>query len=98
MAYITDQRAAAKTAAFTVGDYRYYLVNATGGAVTATLRPAADSQYHVFSFIKTDSSANAVTIDAYGSETINGALTIALTAQYEGVTIVCNGTSWAIVT
>ena len=72
------------------------LVNATGGAVTVTL-PAA-GQYSGLQFIikKTDASANAVTIDGSGAETIDGAATQVLTVQYQSITVVSDGTGWQI--
>jgi hypothetical protein len=72
------------------------LADAAGGAITVTLPAAA--QYKGFQFIvqKTDSSVNAVTLDGNAAETINGAATFVLGAQYECVTIVSNGTGWLI--
>ena len=43
---------------------------------------------------KVDASGNAVTIDGAGSDTIDGALTIALSTQYEAVELWCDGTNW----
>ena len=73
------------------------LVSASGGAVTITLPPASGNSGVVFSVKKTDASVNAVTVDGNGAETIDGAATYALTAQYQTVTVVCTGTSWAVV-
>jgi hypothetical protein len=72
-----------------------YLANATSGAFTVTLPAVAGlpAGWRV-SVIKTDSSANAVTIDGNASETINGAATIALNRQYEHVSLVTNGSAW----
>jgi hypothetical protein len=50
----------------------------------------------VYRIIKTDSSANAVTVDGNGSETISGALTLVIGVQYSGYEIACDGTGWHI--
>lgn len=71
--------------------------DATGAAFSITLPPA--NQYSGMQFIikKIDASANAVTIDGNGAETIDGALTVALSTQYESRTLVSNGTGWDLI-
>ncbi len=71
------------------------LVDATAGAVMITLPAASDSAHRVMSFKKVDASGNAVTIDA-GTDTIDGAGTQVLAAQYDGLTIQSDGTEWFI--
>lgn len=73
------------------------LVNASGGAVTMTLPAAASSTGQVVNVKKTDASANSVTLDGNGAETIDGAATLAWTTQYQSYTIICNGTGWSII-
>lgn len=95
---------ASKTADFTVwtddtpGAPRdVYLVDATAGAVTVTLPAVAGtdpSAGRAVTVIKSDSSANAVTIDADGAETINGAATLVLASQYDRARIASDGTEW----
>ena len=91
-------RTAAKTATFSVAvadRNKTFLVNATSAAVTANLLAAATAGAgFTFSVKKTDSSANAVTIDPNASETVDGALTLALTGQYDVVTIISDGANW----
>jgi hypothetical protein len=77
--------------------YRTLLVNASGGTKTVNLPTAASARYRKYTILKSDSSGNAVTIDASGGETINGALTKVLAAQYDKVTIQSDGTAWFIV-
>jgi hypothetical protein len=74
--------------------HRTALVDATGGARVVNLPTAASSRYHVYTIKKVDASVNTVTIDASGAETIDGALTVVLTTQWERVTIQSNGTAW----
>lgn len=84
-------------ATVTVGDFVVYLCNATSNAQTCNLPAVASSTHRVYTFVKTDSSANTVTIDGNASETINGATTKVLSAQYDTVTIVCSGSAWFII-
>ena len=69
--------------------------DAVGGVVTINLPSAGISDGIIYKIIK-KGSAGAVTIDAAGAETINGALTKVLAAQYNSVTIFCDGTEWFI--
>jgi hypothetical protein len=73
------------------------LVDATAGAVTITLPAANVSAGRSITVKKTDASVNAVTIDGSGAETIDGATTKSLPAQYDSVTVFCDGTQWWIV-
>ncbi len=88
---------AAKTANYTATSSDYLLlVDATAGAVTITLPAASSSSGMVLIVKKTDSGANAVTVDANGAETIDGVTTVGLTTQYDSVKIQCDGTEWWI--
>ncbi|MDB4442331.1 hypothetical protein N9219_02810 [bacterium] len=71
------------------------LCDCTSNAITVNLPAASAGQR--FEIKKIDATANAVTIDGNGSETIDGALTKVITAQYESVTLVSDGTNWFIV-
>jgi len=93
------QRAAREidaTTSATIGDY-LILVDASAAAVTVNLPAAASSADALIVVKKIDASANAVTIDADGAETIDGATTQALAAQYDALTVFCNGARWWIV-
>lgn len=72
------------------------LCNASGAAFTITLPSAALASGQIFYFKKTDASANAVTLDGAGAETIDGAATLALTAQWQSTKIQSNGTAWFV--
>ena|SRR5258706_8036580 len=74
-----------------------YTCNANGAPFTVTLPAAASVPGQEYSFIKTDASANAVTIQGNAAELINGANTTSLAAQYNKVRIICDGTKWHIV-
>ena len=76
---------------------QFVLVDASAGHVIVTLGAAADNTRTVHTIKKIDSTSNKVTIDADGSETIDGEATIDLQLQYSYVTIVCDGTEWFII-
>ena len=77
------------------GDY-LIIADATAGAITMTLPPAALVPGRIYAFKRINSGANAVVIDPNGSETIDGNLTHTLTPQWNGVTIMSNGVAWFI--
>ena len=67
------------------------------GTMTLTLPTAALAAGLQYTFIKATSDAAAITLDGAGSETINGATTVAtMDAQYDTITIVSNGTAWYV--
>lgn len=72
------------------------LVDATAGAVTVTLPPAATSSGKVLAVKKIDGGANAVTVDGHGAETIDGAATKSTTTANAGWLFHCDGTAWYI--
>ena len=72
------------------------LIDATGGARTVNLLPAAYVVDRVYTVKKVDAGVNAVTVDPSGAETIDGAATYALALQWASVTIRCDGTAWFI--
>jgi len=84
------------TASYTISQSdNVILADATGGAITLTLPPAINK--NMFRVIKIDSSGNAVTITAQGSDTINGAATLSLTVQYDATQFSSDGTTlWEV--
>ena len=87
-----------KTAAYTIEeDDDVILGDATAAAFTVTLPKATLFEGRRFTVKKIDASVNAVTLDGDGSETIDGALTVALAVQYEALEVLSNGTGWVIV-
>lgn len=86
---------AAKTAAYTLtATDSVIAADATGGAFTLTLPTAVGITGREYKIMRTNSGANAVTIDGNGAETINGAATYSLSAQWQGVTLVSTGAAW----
>ncbi len=70
----------------------------TGGAITDNLPTIASFRGRSLTFIKTDSSANAMVLDGSGAETIAGQATISLLNQYDAITIFApvSGTDWLV--
>lgn len=72
--------------------------DATSGAITVTMLAAATAgDGFEVTIKKSDSSANAVTIDGNASETIDGAATFELSNQYDTVTIRSDASGWLVV-
>lgn len=76
---------------------RTLLVDASGGAKAPNLPLAADSVNVVYTIKKIDASGNTVTVTPNGAETIDGAATVVLAAQWERVTVQCDGVAWFII-
>jgi hypothetical protein len=85
------------TTAHTAGDEDAILVDddTAGGIVTVAL-PAAADRNATYSIKKLGTTASVI-IDADGAETIDGTATIALTLQFESVTLLSDGTNWHII-
>ena len=76
--------------------YVVLLVDSTSAPITINL-PTAANNTDCFVIKKIDSSANSVTIDANGTETIDGSLTARIAVRYTSLTIVTDGTNWHII-
>jgi hypothetical protein len=89
------------TAAFTITGGGIFICDATGGAFAITLPAAgslANGEARLIIIKKKDVSANAVAVTRAGSDTIDGATTYSLAAQYDAVTLVddADGDAWNI--
>lgn len=85
-----------KTAAYTaVNTDDVILVDASSASFTLTLFTAVGNTGKKL-IIKKTNSTNTVTVDANGSETIDGSLTYLLQTILDEVTIISNGTGWVI--
>ena len=74
------------------------LVDATAGAITITVPLATEHPTRSFIIKKIDASANAVTPTRSGADTIDGATSLTLSAQYDAVEIESDGSAWYVVT
>ena len=75
------------------GDY-LIIADATAGAITMTLPPAALVPGRIYAFKRINSGANQVIIDGYASETIDGALTHSMSPQWNSLVIMTDGVAW----
>lgn len=74
------------------------LADATAGAITVTLPDATANKNLAIYVKKTDSGGNAVTVATSLSQTIDGASTVSLAAQYATTTLVSDGANWIVKT
>lgn len=88
------------TAAHTITIGAFFPCDATGGAfaITLPLAGALDELSRILIIKKTDASGNAVTVTRAGSDTIDGATTYALSAQYDTVVLIDDegGGAWHV--
>jgi len=89
---------ATKTTAYTVtaSDSIIY-ADATSAGFIVTLPTAVGITGRQYTIKKIDSTANAVTVDPTGAETIDGAATYSLGTQWKYLTVVSNGANWGII-
>jgi hypothetical protein len=67
------------------------------GAVTVTLPPAADENPNGIYHVKKLGTTGNVIVDANAAETIDGALTLTISVQYDSAMIVSDGSNWHII-
>lgn len=72
------------------------LCDCSAGAVTINL-PTAIANLASFDVKKTDGTANTVTVDGSGAETIDGGATAVILAQYASLEIVSDNANWRAV-
>lgn len=71
-------------------------VNVASGNRNITLPSAVGIAGRVYKIKKTDSSSNTVTINTSLTQTIDGLTEYILTKQWEGISVISNGTNWLI--
>jgi len=72
------------------------LGDATSGAIIITLPVASIQKGRIYHIKKIDNSINTVTVKGNGSETIDGANTQVISAQYLAFTVMSDATEWWI--
>jgi hypothetical protein len=72
-------------------------VNAVDGNIVLRTPTATGKRDKRYRFVKTDASANTVTIENLHGQTYSGAGSIVLTAQWQSVEIHCDGANWIII-
>lgn len=73
------------------------LGDCTSGALTVNLQTAVGRRGLQYNIKKIDSTANVVTIDPSGTQTIDGQLSGVLSAQYNFLTIVSDDSNWFVI-
>lgn len=71
-------------------------IDASSRPVTVNLLSVVGRLGRELDIKKIDPSANSVTVDAFGSETIDGGLTAVLTDEDESITLVAFESGWRI--
>lgn len=87
-----------KSTTYTMANTDYGIICTGTGTYTITLNAAATAGAgRIYQFLKTGASGT-VTIDGDGAETINGTANTTLTAQYQTIKLLCDGSAWFIIT
>jgi hypothetical protein len=77
---------------YTAVDADALLVDATAGAISITLPEVSLAARIIVK--KIDSSVNVVTVATPGSETIDGAASLAISSENESYSLISDGTNW----
>lgn len=85
---------AVKTTTYTAAIGELVRCNASGAGFTVNMPTAVGNAGKGITIKKTTSTANVVTVDGNGSETIDGAATYAISANLGILTVVSDGTNW----
>lgn len=89
---------ATKTTTYTIVSTDDFIrADATSGAFTINLPTAVGITGRVFTVKKIDATANNVTVDGNGSETIDGSTTKVISTQYTSFQFISNGTNWDVI-
>jgi hypothetical protein len=91
--YAAEQNVVRKAANYTatMSDY-LILCDASAGAFVVSL-PSATHVGKTLVIVKVDSTANAVTVTPFGNDTIEGASSKTLSAQYDKIIVTADGVS-----
>jgi len=92
----TDQVTQVSSAYTVLGTDAHVRVDAGSGAIAITLPDASAVLGKKYVIKKVDSSGNAVNINTVLSQQIDGLTTRALSAQYQTISIISNGSGWDI--
>lgn len=93
---LRNQRVTGATATYDASSGIVLVDYTVTGAVTVTLPPALSMRQRVI-FVKDsggNATANNITVDADGSETIDGLTTYVINLDYEAVKLYSDGTEW----
>jgi len=82
------------TSSSALADESVALCSAAAGSITIVLPTALAHRGKEYCIKKTDATANTVTIDPDGAQTIDGAATVVLSTQYAYKRIISDGANW----
>ena len=85
-----------KTATYAAEPWDLVKCNPTGGAFSVTLPAASTATGNPIWIKNVSASTNTITIDADGSETIDGATTKTITTARSSVVLLSDGTEWLV--
>jgi hypothetical protein len=94
--FVNNKLVTVSSATYTAGNEYIIHANASAAPIVITLPTASTASGRTYHIKKTDSSANTVTIDPSGTETIDGAATYVILTQYESVMMVSDATNWYV--
>ncbi len=83
------------TISFPADHDKVFVVDASSGPITVTLPVATPNGFRIH-VKKIDPTANAVTVDADGTDTIDGSLTAVISGQNDSIPINSDGTNWVL--
>jgi hypothetical protein len=97
--YASQQNVVHKVANYTATPSDYLILCDTSAGAFAVSLPSAINVGLTLVIVKTDSSGNAVTIAPFGNDTIQGAASKSLSAQYDKIILTADGVSnWIVET
>lgn len=76
---------------------RYIDANASGGPITITLPSAVGQLGRDYIIKRVNAGSNTVSVDAHGSETIDGQLGYVLNDQWESLTLISDNSNWKVI-
>lgn len=93
----TGTTSTASTVSLTIYSTRVQLADCTSNAITYNLPAASTATDKIFIFKKVDGTANSVTLDPSGSETIDGVTTYTIPIPLMAVELYCSGSAWYLI-
>jgi len=92
-----DEIIVTTTANIAITKEKNVLIDAASGPLVVSLPPASSYVGRAITIKKTDASVNAVDIQAFTGDLIDGATSRQLIVQYQFISIFSNGISWSII-
>jgi hypothetical protein len=95
---VPNYNVVSKSAAYTLtSSDDVILADTTSAAFTLTLPAAASNSGKQYIIVKTNTTANLLTVDGNAAETINGIASVTIGNQYANLKIISDGTNWIVI-